>query len=117
MATTQTNGYKQRRLWGSSLVTLGVAALLADLAFLAVPLTQLIEKMRDGLLGVIPALGLSFLSAARAIAFHQIDYFSLVSRILVLFSAMVAVVVGTTLWNARQAPSRTSLPGSVEGDR
>ncbi|MGB7283360.1 MAG: hypothetical protein WBE13_13940 [Candidatus Acidiferrum sp.] len=117
MATTQTNGYKQRRLWGRSLVTLGVVALLADLAFLAGPLTQLIEKMRDGLLGVIPALGLSFLSAARAIAFHQIDYFSLVSRILVLFSAMVAVVVGTALWNARQAPNRASLPGSVEGDR
>jgi hypothetical protein len=43
------------------------------------------------------------LTAARAIAFHQMDYFSLISRILVLFSAMTAIIVGFVLLRSRTA--------------
>jgi hypothetical protein len=71
--------------------------MLSDLAFLAQPLERLVERLREGLFALVPSLGLSFLSAARAIAFHQLDYFSLISRILVLFTAMVAVIVGIVL--------------------
>jgi hypothetical protein len=71
--------------------------MLSDLAFLVQPLERLAEKLSEGLFGLVPTLGLSFLSAARAIAFHQLDYFSLISRILILFTAMVAVIGGILL--------------------
>jgi hypothetical protein len=118
MATERTTGYTQKRYVGRTLVTLGAAAMLTDLAFLIYPLTPLLESAKAGLLGIVPALSLSLLNVARAFAFHQVDYFSLVSRILVLFSALVAVVVGTALWKARpRALGRSRLPDSVEGDR
>jgi hypothetical protein len=101
---------EKRRFMGRILVSLGFAGLIADLAFLAQPLERLAQKLSEGLFSVVPALGLSVLNAARAIAFHQIDYFSLISRILVLFLALVAVVTGTVLWNSRHS-------ASVRGDR
>ena len=95
---------------GKILVSLGFAGLIADLAFLAQPLERLAQRLGEGLFSLVPALGLSVLNAARAIAFHQIDYFSLISRILVLFLALVAMVTGTVLWNSRHS-------ASVRGDR
>ncbi len=105
MATHQHSIGKKRSQLGRILVTLGLAALVADLAFLATPLERLIERLKDGIFGVVPALGLSFLNAVRAIALHQLDYFSLISRILVLFSAMVAVIVGLALLRSHSAGS------------
>lgn len=121
MATGWPAANKRKGFRGRILVALGAAALLGDLAFLLPPLAHLFESAKSGLFGFVPAFGLSALNAARAIALHQVDYFSLVSRILVLFSALVAVVVGTALWNGRQTPkapqNRNNLLGSVEGDR
>ena len=97
MATPRHAGYEQRGYLGRILIILGSVALLSDLAFLAQPLERLVERLREGLFALVPSLGLSFLTAARAIAFHQLDYFSLISRILVLFTAMVAVIVGIVL--------------------
>jgi hypothetical protein len=105
MATQQHAGYRQRGFWGRILVTLGSIALVADTAFLAIPLERLIERLKDGLFGIAPALGLSFLNAVRAIALHQLDYFSLIARILVLFSAMVALIVGLALLRSHSAGS------------
>jgi hypothetical protein len=97
MATPQHAGYEQRGYLGRILIILGFIAVLSDLAFLAQPLERLVERLREGLFALVPSLGLSFLSAVRAIAFDQLDYLSLISRILVLFTAMVAVIVGITL--------------------
>lgn len=110
MARRQLATHGKRRYMGRILVSLGFAGLIADLAFLAQPLERLAQKLGEGLFSVVPALGLSVLNAARAIAFHQIDYFSLISRILVLFLALVAVIAGTVLWNSRHS-------ASVRGDR
>jgi hypothetical protein len=110
MAPQQHAGYKKRGYMGKILVTLGSVALLGDLAFLVKPLERLAQKLGEGFFGFVPALGLSFLNAARAIALHQIDYFSLISRILVLFLALLAMVTGTVLWNSRYS-------ASVRGDR
>jgi len=110
MARRQLATHEKRRYMGRILVSLGFAGLIADLAFLAQPLERLTQKLSQGLFSLVPTLGLSVLNAARAIAFHQIDYFSLISRILVLFLALVAVVAGTVLWNSRHS-------ASVRGDR
>jgi hypothetical protein len=110
MATQQHAGNTQRGYWGRFLVMLGSVALIADLAFLAQPFERLAEKVGEGLFSLLPTLGLSFVHAARAFAFHQIDYFSLISRILVLFTAMVALVVGSALWRSTSAhPARPDL--------
>jgi hypothetical protein len=97
MATPQHAGHEQRGYLGRILIILGSLAMLSDLAFLAQPLERLVVGLREGLFALVPSLGLSFLSAARAIVFHQLDYFSLISRILVLFTAMVAVIIGIVL--------------------
>jgi hypothetical protein len=110
MAGRQLATQEKRRLMGRILVSLGFLGLIADLAFLAQPLERLAQKLSEGLFSVVPALGLSVLNAARAIAFHQIDYFSLISRILVLFLALVAVVAGAVLLNSRHSVS-------IRGDR
>jgi hypothetical protein len=103
MATQQHATHEKRRFMGRILVSLGFAGLIADLAFLAQPLQRLAQRLSEGLFGLIPTLGLSVLNAARAIALHQIDYFSLISRILVLFLALLAMVTGTVLWNSRHS--------------
>ncbi len=110
MATRQHAGHEQRGYLGRILITLGSTAMLSDLAFLVQPLERLAEKLSEGLFGLVPTLGLSFLSAARAIAFHQLDYFSLISRILVLFTSMVAVIVGIALLRSQSARRVGSEP-------
>ena len=106
MATRQHAGYEQRGYLARILIILGSVAMLGDLAFLAQPLERMVERLHEGLFAVVSSLGLSFLSAARAIALHQLDYFSLISRILVLFTAMVAVIVGIVLLRPPSTRSR-----------
>ncbi len=107
MRTKQLAGNRHSGYWGRTLVALGVVALLADLAFLAVPLEQLAEKLKSGFISFVAALAMSVLNAVQAVEFHQVDYFSLISRILVLFSAMVAVIIGIALLRARAASAAT----------
>jgi hypothetical protein len=97
MATPQHVANERKGYLGTILVTLGFVALVADLEVLAQPLARIAERLQEGVFGLIPSLGLSFLNAASAFAFHQIDYFSLIARILVLFTAAVAVIVGLAL--------------------
>jgi len=120
MATRLHAGYERRGYLGISLVALGFVALFADLSVLVQPIEQLARRLQDGLVSLVPALGLSFLNAAREIAFHQLDYFSLVWRILVLFTAVVAIVIGTVVLSARSAGAAAgerSFAISVKGDR
>jgi hypothetical protein len=73
MARRQLATQEKRRYMGRILVSLGFAGLIADLAFLAQPFERLAQRLGEGLFSLVPALGLSVLHAARAIAFHQID--------------------------------------------
>jgi|HubBroStandDraft_6_1064221.scaffolds.fasta_scaffold48462_3 hypothetical protein len=109
MATPLHPEHGRKGYLGTILVTLGSVALVADLEVLAQPLARLAEKLHEGVFGLLPSLGLSFLNAAGAFAFHQIDYFSLISRILVLFTAAVAVVVGLVLLRSQsEYPTRAN---------
>ena len=103
METRQQSKSTRRSLLGRILVILGSLALLADLSFLAQSIERIAEKLSHGLFALLPSVGLSFLHAASAIVFHRVDYFSLVVRILVLFTAMVAVIVGSVLLQSASA--------------
>lgn len=118
MATQLHAGHERRGYLGKFLIALGSVALLADLSVLIQPLERIVERPQDGLFSLVPALGLSFLNTAREIAFHQFDYFSLVSRILVLFTALVAIVTGAVVLSTRSAAAgQRGSAVSVEGDR
>jgi hypothetical protein len=110
METRQHSENTRRILLGRIMVALGSIALLADLSFLVRPIERLAQSVSQGLFSLLPSLGLSFLHAASAIAFHQVDYFSLVVRILVLFTAMVAIIVGTAML---QSPSARAANGDA----
>jgi|HubBroStandDraft_1064217.scaffolds.fasta_scaffold447451_2 hypothetical protein len=119
MATWQSAGYEHKGYLGRILLALGSVALVADLAFLAESLAQLLNRAQEGLFGLMPTLGLSLLHAAGAIALDQVDYFSLSSRILVLFTAMVAVIGGIALLRSpsARATHAVSLPASAFRER
>ena len=110
METRQQSENTRRGLWGRILLILGSIALIADLSFLVQPIERIAEKLSDGLFALLPSVGLSFLHAASAIVFHQVDYFSLVARILVLFTAVVAVIVGISLL---KSPSARAINGDL----
>ena len=121
MAKKMAADSKSKAFWGRGLVILGGCVILTDLAFLAQPCMRLIATTREGLYGIVPTIGLSLLQTARAIAFHQVDYFSLIGRILLLFSAAVAVVLGSYKCNAGRSsaalPDRSSALVPGKGDR
>ena len=121
MAKGRASDRKHRGYWSTGLLVLGLAALLADLAFLAAPLAHVAQNSTHGMFGLLPSVGLSLLQATRSIALHQVDYFSLVARILVLFLSLVALVTGFVLWSARRSASGSGKglisSASVEGER
>lgn len=103
MAKERTAKYQHEGFIGKALVVLGLVTLSADLTFLAQPVVSLIGRMQDGVLGVLPTLGGAILNATQAIAFHEVNYMPLVSRILILFIALMAVVVGVARLHARRS--------------
>jgi hypothetical protein len=117
MAKRQQVGNSQRNLWGKLLVITGSIALVADSSFLAQPFERLAEKLREGLFSLLPSIGLSFADAVRAVALHQVDYLSLISRILVLFTAMVALFVGSALLRSPRRADSDLLQGSSFRER
>jgi len=106
MANRKPNTNKQRGHVSTLLLTAGSIALVADLSFIAQPLTALLGRSKEGLLGVLPQLGMCLLNATHAIAFHQIAYIPLISRILVLFCAMVGLIAGVALRRPKSARPR-----------
>ena len=94
---------KQKGYWGTGLVTVGLVALLLDLGVVVQPFSHLIQTAQNGLAGVTSLAGLSLLNAVRSVAFHQVDYLALSLRILVLFLAMLAVIVGIVLMRSRSS--------------
>ncbi len=115
MAPQQHAGYKKRGLMGRILVTLGSAALLADLSFLVQPLERLAARLSEGFFGLVPALGLSFLNAARAIALPP-------NRLLLPHFAYLGIIPGDggrdcrvplcSIASARAAPGTLRFPRS-----
>ena len=103
MAKERIANYQHEEFIGKALVVLGLVTLSADLTFLVQPVLLLIGKLQDGVLGVLPTLGAAILNVTQAIAFHEINYISLVSRILILFIALAAVLVGAARLHARQS--------------
>jgi hypothetical protein len=103
------------------MVALGLTALAAELAVLAPSFLHILDSARQGLLGLAPVVGLSVLQAARAIVFHQIDYFYLFPRILVLFFALAATVIGCVLLTTGSAAAaafdHTNMPVPDKGNR
>jgi len=96
---------RQKAYLAKGLLAAGLATLLSDLFLIGQPLVTLVATLKHGL-GVLPALGMCVLNATQAIAFHQVGYFSLISQILVLFTAMVTLIAGLALLRPNSARPR-----------
>jgi hypothetical protein len=97
MARAKLTKRGQRVYLGKILMILGLAAAFTDLWLLLKPLFDLASSIHQGVLGLLPSLGMCLLNATNAIVFHQIGYGWLISHMLVLCSAMAALVMGTGL--------------------
>jgi len=112
----------QRGYLGCAMVVFGLTALAAQVAAFAPSVLHILQSARQGILSLVSALSLSLLEPAQAILFHRMDYFSLVSRILLLFSALAATLIGGVLLIARSAAAtpdsdHSRLPIPDKGDR
>ena len=104
---------KHKTYFGGGLVLAGLLALQANLGFWGAPLATLIEGSKNGLAGVLSLSGFYLLHAAGNIVLGQVDYFSLASRILLLFCAMVALILGMVLmYSASLGRGSNSLSSS-----
>jgi len=106
MAHQKPSTNKHKGYLSKLLLTAGLATLVADLSFVTQPLAALLDRSKQGTLGILPELGVCLLNATHAIAFHQIAYIPLISRILVLFCAMVALIAGVALLRSKSARPR-----------
>lgn len=97
MAILRASNYKQTGYVGRFLVALGLVALAVDLSFLLQPFGIVVSRLNEGLLGVLPTLGMCLLNATHALAFHQVNYLSLVSWVLVSCCAMASIIAGFAL--------------------
>jgi hypothetical protein len=84
-------------------MALGVAMAVVDVWLLVKPLLDLASRIHQGFLGLLPSLGMCLLNATNAIAFHQIGYVWFIPHILVLCSAMAALLIGTALLRRKAA--------------
>jgi|SRR5579859_2973774 len=120
MAKQRTAEQGQMDYIGQGLVALGLTALLADVSFLVQPLASLIGRLKDGIFEALPTLGGAILNVTQAIAFHEVNYVTVVWRILVLFVALVAVIVGVARLHARRSRrmgrEAEGLVDSMRGD-
>jgi hypothetical protein len=100
-------GGTKKALWGRGLAAVALMVLLVEIFTLARPLWGLAKQLHQGLLGVIPAVGMCLLNATNALAFHRVDNFWLAAHLLVLSCAMTGLIAGIGL--LRPKAKRTLL--------
>lgn len=98
----------QKGYWGAALLAAGLLALLFNLVSAASLFTSLFAGLRTGFIGPLTSLGLSLLHAVGSVALGQVDYASVFAHILVLFSAMVAIIFGIALLRSRSSKNASA---------
>lgn len=101
MAGRENSNRNLRAKVGAVLLSLGSLLMAAKLGLIAVQLPQLLGSLGIDTLGVHMALGLALLRLLHTMIFNHAAIFSFVCAILVLFSALVAIVAGLTLLRKR----------------
>jgi hypothetical protein len=101
MAGRKNSNRNLRAKMGIVLLSLGSLLMAAKLSLIALQLPHLLACLGIDTLGVHLALGLALLRLLHTIVFNHAAIFSFVCAILVLFSALVAIVAGLTLLRKR----------------
>ncbi|HYL62987.1 MAG TPA: hypothetical protein VE077_10235 [Candidatus Methylomirabilis sp.] len=119
MASKPVSMTNKKTYWGSALIVAGLLALLANLAPAAASSARFVASFKTGLTGLVSSVGLSFLHAVGAVALGQVDYATVFARILVLFSAMVAIILGIALMRSRSSSNgeRTQSSSATPNDQ
>ncbi len=100
MAGRKNSNRNLRAKMGIVLLSMGSLLMAAKLSLIALQLPHLLASLGIDTLGVL-ALGLALLRLLHTIVFNHAAIFSFVCAILVLFSALVAIVAGLTLLRKR----------------
>jgi hypothetical protein len=100
----------QKGYWGAALLAAGLLPLLFNLVSIAALLAHLFAGFRSGLIAPLTSLGLALIDAVGSVALGQMDYACVFARILVLFSAMVAIILGIALLRSRASKNAPADP-------
>jgi len=121
MATQQVSSGRLKRILGGALLTIGSGIFLWDAASLALHARNLLSTASSDRLGVLAAAGMALLRTLQLVAFDTAILFSVVSSILVLFSAFVVIAAGIALLRKQFARAfgqrQLSSPELAKGDQ
>ena len=111
MAGRKNSNRNLRAKMGIVLLSLGSLLMAAKLGLIALQLPHLLASLGIDTLGVHLALGLTLLRLLHTIVFNPRCDILVVCAILVLFSALVAIVAGLTLLRKRTWRQRNERVG------
>jgi hypothetical protein len=121
MATQQVSNGRLKVILGRGLLTIGSGIFLWDAGSLALHARNLLSTARSDSLGALAATGMALLHTLQLVAFDHAIWFSVVSGILVLFSAFVVIAAGIALLRSQFARAlgqrQLSSPESAKGDQ
>jgi hypothetical protein len=121
MATQQVSNGRLKVIFGGVLLTIGSGIFLWDAGSLALHARNLLSTAGSDCLGALAAAGMALLHTLQVVAFDHAILFSVVSSILVLFSAFVIIAAGMTLLRKQFAEAlgqrQLSSPELAKGDQ
>jgi hypothetical protein len=121
MGQIQTSQRNIRSIMGAALVIIGSTVLVAYSAALAWQFSAALNTTATDSLGFFGTIGLASLHAVRILALDHAVLLSVVRRILVLCSALIAALIGLALLPKRlrcaTAPDRHAASAPPEGDQ
>ena len=103
MVHSSVNIRRHKTYWGSALLVAGLLALLLNVAPAVACTVHLFASFKNGMSALFSSVGLSLLHAVGSVALGQVDYATIFARILVSFSAMVAIILGIALMRSRSS--------------
>jgi hypothetical protein len=121
MATRQASNGRLKSIVGGALLAIGSCVLLFDAGSLALQARHLLSASGAEAIGVLAAAGLALLHTLQAAAFDCSILLSVVSNMLILFSAFVIVATGMALLRKQLANAlaqqQLSSFESLKGDQ
>jgi hypothetical protein len=119
--TAQVSNGKAKQILGGALLAIGTGVLLVRTSSFALQACNLLRASALDTAGAVGGIGLAVLHGLQIVAFDHAILFSVVSNILVLFSALVVIAAGITLLRRQFAKAlaehQLSSPESSTGDQ
>ena len=121
MASSQVSNRSLKPIVGKVLLAAGLVFLLVFVGSLALQFESLFRIQEANTLGLGATMGMALFRTLQAVAFEHSLLFSVLTKILVSFSAFVVAMAGAALLRSQSAQptkaTQSSSAGYFEGDR